>query len=206
YLPGGGYSRHLRLHLFEAAVGADWFGIRTLDVRPFDFSRSLADFFHAVAAAEPRGHFPRWLYREQSYWTVVGVAGASSAAILNEEGMLEPDRGSFSLEPFLYADGALVTWADVEPTIALAQGYLPIPSSTWRHRGLTLTTTAFAGAGPSGPAARACYRVQNDGTVPKRVRLFVAIRPFQVTPPWQSYEGLVAGPARVRSLSWRDDA
>ena len=35
-------------------------------------------------------------------------------AIMNEEGMVEPDRGSFSLEPFLYADGELVTWADAE--------------------------------------------------------------------------------------------
>ena len=79
YLPGGGRSRHLRLDLLEAAAGADAFGIRTLDVRPFDFSRSLADFFHAVAANEPRGHYPRWLHREQSYWTPVGVAGRDRA-------------------------------------------------------------------------------------------------------------------------------
>ena len=78
YLPGGGHSRHLRLHLLEAAEGTDGFGIRTLDVRSFEFSRSLAEFFHAVAAAEPRGHSPRWLHREQSYWTSVGVAGASA--------------------------------------------------------------------------------------------------------------------------------
>ena len=41
YLPGGGHSRHLRLHLLEAAEGAAAFGIRALDVRPFEFSRSL---------------------------------------------------------------------------------------------------------------------------------------------------------------------
>ena len=205
YLPGGGHSRHLRLHLLEAAEGTDGFGIRTLDVRPFEFSRSLAEFFHAVAAAEPRGHSPRWLHREQSYWTSVGVTGASSAAIMNEEGMLEPDRGSPSLEPFLFVDGALVTWADVEPAIALAQDCLPIPSSTWRHRGLVLTTTAFAVADPTGPVARAWYRVVNDETTPKRVRLFITLRPFQVTPPWQSFEGL-GGPARVRALSWRGGA
>jgi hypothetical protein len=180
------------------------FGIRP--GRPsFEFSRSLAEFFHAVAAAEPRGHSPRWLHREQSYWTAVGVAGASSAAIMNEEGMLEPDRGSPSLEPFLYVDGALVTWADVEPAIALAHDCLPIPSSTWRHRGLVLTTTAFAVADPTGPVARAWYRVVNEETTPKRVRLFITLRPFQVTPPWQSFEGL-GGPARVRALSWRGGA
>jgi hypothetical protein len=205
YLAGGGRSRHLRLHLLEAVADAEGFGVRRLDVRPFDFARSLADFFHAVAAAEPRGHSPRWLHREQSYWTPVGVAGASAAALLNEEGMLEPDRGSFSLEPFLYSDGTLVTWADVDLTISLAARYLPIPSSTWRHRGLVLTTTAFAAAGPDGPAARARYRVENLGAASTRVRLFVALRPFQVTPPWQSFDGL-GGPAPVRSLTWRSGA
>ena len=101
YLPGGGRSRHLRLLLHEPAAGRRRVRVRALDVRPFDFSRSLADFFHAVAADERRGLHPRWLHREQSYWTPVGVAGGTTAAILNEEGLLEPDRGSFSLEPFL---------------------------------------------------------------------------------------------------------
>ena len=99
--------------------------------------------------------------------------------------MLEPDRGSPSLEPFLYVDGTLVTWADVEPALALAHDCLPIPSSTWRHGGLVLTTTAFAVADPTGPGARAWYRVVNEETTPKRVRLFITLRPFQVTPPWQ---------------------
>ena len=63
---------------------------------------------------ERRGLHPRWLYREQSYWTPVGVEGGTTAALLNEEGLVEPDRGSFSLEPFWFADDELVTWADVE--------------------------------------------------------------------------------------------
>ena len=203
YVAGGARSRYLRLELREAATSADAFGIRRLDVCPFSFGRSLADFFHAVAAAEPRGHSPRWLHREQSYWTPVGVAGASSEALLNEDGMVEPDRGSCSLEPFLYTDGTLATWADVDLTISLAQDYLPIPSSTWRHRNLVLTITAFAGVDVDGPAARICYRVENHDTTPRRVRLYVALRPFQVTPPWQSFGGL-GGPASVRSLAWRD--
>ena len=135
YLPGGGRSRWLRLLLLEAA-GSAGVGIASLRVESFEFSRSLHDFFHAVAARERRGLHPRWLHREQTYWTPVGVDGAAAAAILNEEGMLEPDRASFSLEPFLFADGELVTWADAEVTQSLAQGYLPLPSSHWRWRDL----------------------------------------------------------------------
>ena len=53
------------------------FGIASLRVEPFEFSRSLHDFFHAVAARERRGLHPRWLHREQTYWTPVGVDGAA---------------------------------------------------------------------------------------------------------------------------------
>jgi hypothetical protein len=204
YLPGGGCSRHLRLALREPAVGGA-LEIRTVQVRPFDFSRSLAEFFHAVAASEPRGHHPRWLHREQSYWTPVGIAGGTTAAILNEEGLLEADRASFSLEPFLYADGELITWAHAEISVSLAQDALPIPSSTWRRGDLELTTTAFATM-ESGPAqARAVYRVATDGAAVRNVRLFVALRPFQVSPPWQSYRD-IGGTAPIRSLEWVEGA
>jgi hypothetical protein len=43
--------------------------------------------------------------------------------------MLEPDRGSFSLEPFPWAGGELTSWADARISQALARGWLPIPSS-----------------------------------------------------------------------------
>lgn len=207
YLEGGGRSRHLRLHLIEPAAGAREFAVRRLEVRPFEFSRSRVDFFHAVAAEQRRGLHPRWLHREQSYWTPAGVAGATTTAILNEEGLLEPDRGSFSLEPFLFSDGELVTWDDAEIEVSLVRGSLPIPSSTWRWRALVLTTTAWAAAaaGAGGAAARVRYRVANQGPATRRVRLFVALRPFQVNPPWQAHQGL-GGVAPIRSLAWRAGA
>jgi hypothetical protein len=205
YLEGGARSQRLRLLLRERAAGSSEFAIRALDVRPFDFSRSLADFFHAVAAAEPRGWHPRWLHREQSYWTPVGVAGGSFAALLNEEGLFEPGLGTFTIEPFLYEDGALVTWADATPEVSLANGALPIPSSTWRHRDLVLTATAYATSDAAGANACVRLRVANEGNGARRVRLFAALRPFQVTPPWQSFQGL-GGPARIASIAWRDGA
>lgn len=205
YLPGGACSRHLRLFLHEPPAGGGTHDIRLLDVRPFDFSRSIADFFHAVAACEPRGHHPRWLHREQSYWTPAGMAGQTTAAILNEEGLFEPDRGSFSLEPFLHADGELITWADAEVSVSLAQGVLPIPSSTWRCGDLTLTVTAFVAIESGRAQARTVYRVANAGSATRTVRLFVALRPFQVCPPWQAFQG-IGGTAQIRTLARRDGA
>jgi hypothetical protein len=202
HVPGGARTRQLRLSM-RRGPGDPPPGIRRLDVRPFDFGRSLPDFFHAVAAAEPRGHHPRWLHREQSYWTPVGVPGGTTAAIMNEEGLLEPDRAGFSLEPFFHVDGALVAWADARIDVALEHGELPIPSTTWRHGELVMTVTACAIVAAGRPQALAVYRLANDGPAPRRVRLFVALRPFQVSPPWQSWRD-IGGMATIRSVAWRD--
>lgn len=202
-IEGGARSRRLRLDLHERAEGADDFEISHVEVLPFDVARSLPAYYHAVAAREPRGHHPRWLHREQSYWTPVGLPGGASAAILNEEGVLEADRGSCSLEPFLFADGKLITWADADITVSLAEGALPLPASTWRHGALELIVTAYVAMAGTQRQVRVRYRVTNRGTQRCDVRLFVAVRPFQVTPPWQSVDGR-GGVARIDTLAWRD--
>ncbi|MBY0274000.1 discoidin domain-containing protein, partial [Candidatus Binatia bacterium] len=195
----GTSARFLRLRL-AASVAGDGFGIERIEVRPFEFSRSIDTFFRAVAADRPRGEHPRYLTGEQSYWTPVGVSGAESCALMNQEGLVEADRGTFSLEPFLHVDGALVTWADAEIAQELADGFLPIPSSVWHARGLELRTTASATRVGEHPVLFVRYRVVNEGDGPRTVRLFAACVPFQVTPPWQSF-GELGGMRRIRTIA-----
>ncbi len=198
-LPGG-TSRFLRLDLRESA-GGDGFGIVGIGVRPNDFSRTPDAFFHSVAHEERRGLHPRWLVREQSYWTPIGIPSGSPSALLNEDGLLEVDRGSFSLEPFLFTAGRLVTWADVEITQQLRDGWLPIPSSVWRAEGFVLTTTAFAADTPDGPALYVRYRIENTSDAASAARFFCALRPYQVTPPWQAFQGM-GGASPIGELRW----
>lgn len=194
----GTSARFLRLRL-DASVAGGGFGIARIEVRPFEFSRSIDTFFRAVAADAPRGDHPRYLTGEQSYWTPVGVSGAESCALMNEEGLVEVDRGTFSLEPFLHVDGTLMTWADADVSQELADGDLPIPSSVWRARGLTLRTTACAIRVDEHPVLFVRYRVENDADTPRAVRLFAACVPFQVTPPWQSF-GALGGMRTIRTI------
>jgi hypothetical protein len=135
----------------------------------------------------------------------VGVDGGRTTALLDEQGMLEVDRGSFSIEPFVFADGRLVTWADVELTQELLEGWLPIPSSVWRLGDLSLAVTAFAVPDALGPVLLARYRLRNGGARARALRFFAAVRPFQVTPPWQSF-GELGGASPIRALEWRDGA
>jgi len=196
-LPGT-TSRLLRLEL-EAATAAGC-GIAELAVQPFEFSRSVHAFFESVARSEPRGYHPRWLAGEQSYWTPIGLADGDTCAIMNEEGMIEVDRGTFSIEPFLTIDGQLITWADADISQALEDEWIPVPASAWRAGDVTLKTTACAGRRNGLDLLYVRYRLESD-TRPRRVRLWAAIRPFQVNPPWQAF-GELGGMRRIERMAW----
>jgi hypothetical protein len=111
---------------------------------------------------------------------------------LSEDGALEVDAESFTLEPLLWMDDYLVTWADGEHELSLADGHLPIPCVQWRLPGLVLRVTG-CGTGEHGAGFLAVrYEIANTAQTARRVRLYVAIRPYQVNPSWQSLN-LVGG-------------
>ncbi|WP_295388967.1 discoidin domain-containing protein [uncultured Thiodictyon sp.] len=203
YLPGG-ESRLLRLEL-SAREDAPLPGLHTLEVLPYDASRTLADWFHTIAQRSPRGHYPRWLGREQTYWTPVDCPDGALSALVNEDGLVELEAGSCSLEPFLYLDGRLLSWADCDITQTLERGELPIPSVCWQCAEATLTTTVFATEQRGERRLFIRYRVKNAGPAARALTLFAAVRPFQVTPPWQAHQTL-GGPSPVRALAFADGA
>lgn len=133
------------------------------------------------AAQSPRGTFPRTFHGEQAYWTVIGEPDAPHAALLNEDGLLEPWAGGPSFEPFLHVDGQRLGWADVRTEQSLADGDLPIPTVIWQAEGLRLDITALATHG-TGLLAR--YRVSNTGDADRAIGLELALRPLQVYPAW----------------------
>lgn len=199
FLPGA-VSRFVRLVLRESMRG-DGFGILSIEVQPHAFSRSPNDFFTAIARRSAAGLYPKYLLGRQTYWTPVGTGDDVTQALFNEEGMVEVDKGSFSIEPLLFAEERLITWADVSLTQALEQGYLPIPSSQWHAGDLTLATTAFA-TGTSGASTLFIrYRLGNHSQQARAVRLFAAIRPLQVTPTWQHWQQF-GGVSRINALAF----
>ena len=75
YLPGGGHSRHLRLHLLEAAEGRRRSGSAcSTSVRSTSRAHSPISSTPSRRASRADIH-PRWLHREQSYWTRCGHRG-----------------------------------------------------------------------------------------------------------------------------------
>jgi hypothetical protein len=192
-------ARFLRIVL-KSPENKNGYGIRDIAIKPLEWGASENDFFMAVAKDAPRGSYPKPFLSEQSYWTVIGVDRDSAEALINEEGMIEVGRGQFSIEPFLYSDGKLVTWSDATTSVASNPESLPVPQVTWSTKELDLTINAFAAGASDSSVLYARYRITNTSKRAKRLTLYLAIRPFQVNPPWQ-FLNLPGGVARVDTIS-----
>jgi hypothetical protein len=188
-------SRFVRIELAPGSSG----GITHVALAPIELAVSPARHAASLARAALRGLFPRHLLGEGAYWAVVGGDGDERKGLLGEDGALELGAESFSVEPFLYTRGRLLSWSDVEARASLRDGCLPIPSVEWEAAGVRLRITACGAGEPGRSSLVARYEVQNAGAAPSDARLFLAVRPFQVTPAWQSLNlrGALAPIARV---------
>ncbi len=197
YLPESD-ARYLRLSL---APTPDPVELREISVKPLEWSATKNDFFTAVAKDALPGTYPRYFDGKQSYWTVIGVNGDTREALIDEQGVLESGKGQFSVEPFLFTDGKLVTWNDATRTSHSAGNGLLIPSVEWNTPSLHLSVSGFAAGKPDSSVLYARYRVTNPTSDESNARLFLAIRPFQVNPPWQ-FLNTQGGVASIDSISW----
>lgn len=189
-------ARLLRLRVLRGAAG-----IREIQVMPPEWSQTPNAFFAELARTAPRGRYPRYLAGEQSYWTVVGVAGDTRESTVSADGAVEVGIGGPSVEPFLLSEGRLLSWAEVTAAQRLDGGSLPIPHVAWTGAPLGLDVTTFALGDPEASTVYARYRVTNRSAQPREATLFLALRPFQVNPPWQ-FLNVQGGVASVRRIEF----
>jgi F5/8 type C domain len=192
-------GRFLRLKVKTSNSGKRY-AITRLEVKGPAFSSQPNDFFSVVAHESPRGFYPRYFLQQQTNWTIVGSSGDRKEALLNELGALEVDKLSFSIEPFLFVNNRLVTWNDVSLKQSLENNYLPIPSVEWTYGQWRLTVRAFSAGTAGSSLLIATYRLENSGGPVSKAKLFLALRPFQVNPPWQ-WLNAVGGAARIDSIT-----
>ncbi|HEV8538450.1 MAG TPA: discoidin domain-containing protein, partial [Bacteroidota bacterium] len=195
-------ARVLRIN-FTGSRNGKGYRIARLEVKGPEFSSSANDFFAAIAGESPKGLFPKYFLKQQCYWTIVGTSGDTKEALINELGTIEVDKLRFSLEPFLFVGNKLVTWNDVSTEPSLENRYLPIPSVKWKSGGMELTVRAFSAGVAGNSALIATYTIENKGSTPSKGRLFIALRPFQVNPPWQWLNN-PGGAARIDSIRYEN--
>ena len=192
----------------RVTAGADG-SLTDLAVLPVEATVTRTATLQEAARSARPGVWPRSLAGEQMYWTVVGQDVDDHEALMGEDGHVETRRAGPSLEASLFADGRRLGWYEADTTLhTLEAGDLPLPSVEHRWGALRLRTSAFAddARGAAGEtltgksSLNITYDVTNDGAEARRVRLLVALRPFQVNPPPQ-FLGTAGGAAEVRRLA-----
>ena len=191
-------ARFLRF-VFERAEGA---ALRSVSLRPDAFSHTPNAFLHAIAADFPRGWFPRYWLREQSFWTVVGTPEGTRRALINEEGLVETDEAGFSLEPFVLTEAGIATWANVKTSVSLPQTGTPLPCVSWREAAFELVVRPWVDGSGDRQTLHVGYRLTRL-TPSCALRLVIAARPCQVTPPWQAFRNL-GGISPIRNVACGD--
>jgi hypothetical protein len=193
-------ARYLSIRLRDGRAAPRMPHVELRDPRRWpDLNAALCE----VARHVPRGHVPRAFLGEQNYWALVGVdGGGERSALLSEDGALELGRGGFSVEPAVLTDaGRLVTWADVQVSHSLREGYLPMPEVRWRHDDFTLDVAAAAEGQARAPRALVRYALTNTGGSARDFTLLLAVRPWQVNPP-QQFLNTPGGARRIERLRW----
>ncbi|NOT33447.1 MAG: coagulation factor 5/8 type domain-containing protein [Candidatus Eisenbacteria bacterium] len=162
-------------------------GLADVSLLALELGASANAFYERIARTAPRGHYPRGMRGEMQFWSVVGSAGGGDESFVSEDGAVDLGTGQPSIEPFLWVDHRLWTWADVRSAQTLRDGRLPIPSVTWSGAPVELTVTAAPMSAPELPGLRTLvvYRVVNRSATRRAGTLFLAARPFQVNPPAQ---------------------
>lgn len=201
YLPES-VTRFIKLVFIKPNSG-NAYAVANVRLRSADFASSLNSFFDSIATESSPGWYPKYFYGKQSYWTLLGIDGDSQSGLMNEQGQIEVRKSGFSLEPFLYVHDSLITWADVNSIQSLLEDYIPIPTVKWEKGPLELTITAFAIGPPDSSAIIERYSVKNRGHVKIDGKLFVAVRPFQVNPPWQFLNN-PGGVSKITSINYQN--
>ena len=202
-------ARYVRLD-FIPRPNVTAVGMQTLRIEDTAFGDTPNNLFRSIAAsgAYPKGAFPRYWSNEQTYWTVIGVPGDAKEALINEEGQVEVEKQGFMIDPMVARqDGEsrrVQTWVEGTHTQELVDGFLPMPMVIRKLDEMELKVTALVDGSAKETALNVCYELHNAGNKHATGELILAIRPFQVLPPWQELN-IVGGVGRIATLAQSDD-
>ncbi|HBH47588.1 MAG TPA: hypothetical protein DDX98_03060 [Bacteroidales bacterium] len=111
--------------------------------------------------------------------------------MINEDGMVEVDKGYFSIEPLIKINDSLYTWSNITTAQSLGSSsaqdnYRFVPTVTWKVNDLLMEIGITA----SGEANRNSqlnirYSFKNNSNQPKDFEFYLLLRPFQVNPYYQ---------------------
>lgn len=188
-------GRYLKI---EASAKKGRVSIKDISIKGPDEKLTTQRSYEIAAKVSPKGFYPRWLSREQEYWTIVGVTDDDEESLVSETGIVEPWHNSYMFSPKLLIDNKIVTWADMENVIqSLDDDYLPLPKVKWTGKDYDLIIDVFSGDAAQKSSTYMKYTVINKTKKNLEGEFYLLLRPFQVNPPWMH-----GGLAEVKSVEY----
>ena len=197
-------ARYVKIKLIKSLEGKA-FGISEIKFLEIGNSFTLNDYFIYQAKNSPIGNFPRYFLEQAQYWTVIGVNNDVKEALINEDGMIEVDKGMFSIEPMIKTDDSLYNWSKVKSNPFLGYpgktgSFDFIPSVAWQCDKLEfVTSVAASGEANRGSQLNIAYTFENQSDKPVEFEFYLLIRPFQVNPYYQ-FLNLTGGAGKLFSI------
>jgi hypothetical protein len=182
------------------------FGIKEMSVADVKSTLTPNDFIIYVAANSPDGYYPSYFSKRASYWTVSGVSRDTKEALINEDGMVEIEKGRFSIEPMLMKGGTLFNHSNVEPVQGMGfPGYngdfIFLPSVEWQCDGIRFVTAVSSGGSANDSSViYTGYAFENRNALPVDFEFYLLVRPFQVNPYYQ-FLNTAGGAGKIMSVS-----
>lgn len=175
------------LRLRTVAAGDSAVTIRRLRLLGADRAMTPMKRYEIAASRANAALFPATLHQRQVYWTVVGVPAGLQKSVFDEYGDLEAYKGAPLVQPVWRDAAGAVAAYDADVRHDLRDGWMPMPGVEWQAReGVRVRSEAFGTEIDGEPVVLLRHRVSNVGVSVVDGDLLLAVRPIQVSPPWQN--------------------
>lgn len=200
--------RYIRLDLNQS-TGKN-FGISELkfiDAKDMD-GRNKFMIYNALNAE--KGDYPSYFLKQASFFTVTGVNNDTQEGLLSENGMVEAEKGAFSLEPMIMQNGKLYNWSNVEVSQTMGNSTKPqdfqfLPGVKWKLDNLNFATqVTSAGEANKSSNLYIKYSFTNTTSQTQNFDFLVLLRPYQVNPYYQ-FLNLEGGAGKIKTIQGVDN-
>jgi hypothetical protein len=196
-------AKYLKLILVKSHV-EKWFGIAEIRFLAIRDALTPNDFLIYTAKNSLVGDYPRYFNELASYWTVSGVNNDVKEAMINADGMVEVDKGLFSIEPMIKTTDSFYNWSNVISIPSLGSknntDFTFLPSVTWNFEGIEfVTSVASTGEANINSHLDITYSFYNPTGQARDFELYLLLRPYQVNPYYQ-WLNLTGGAGMINSI------
>jgi hypothetical protein len=195
----------------DLAAGTEQDGIGISEIKFLDIKESLSlnDFLIYTAGNSEKGNYPGYFSQQATNWTISGVNNDVKEALISEDGMVEVDKGLFSIEPLIIIADSLFNWNNVKSIQSLGSSenkskFNFLPGVSWELSDLKFETRITStGEANKNSKLDIRYSFQNTAKVPVDFEFYLLVRPFQVNPYYQ-FLNLTGGAGKIKSISEKD--